>query len=138
MYGKLSKFNFWQETVSFLGQEGVYVDPAKIKAITKWLSPTNVKEIQSFLSLCGYYRKFIVGFSKTVLPLTKLTHKGVKFEWSLECEDSFKLLIQKLTTAPVLIISTSEHNFVIYSDASLQGLGCVLMQTDSVFAHRSR
>ena len=97
-----------------------------------------MKEVRSFLGLCGYYRRFVAGFSKIALPLTKLTRKGVKFVWSEECEESFKTLIQKLTTAPILIIPTTEHNFVIYSDASLQGLGCVLMQTDRVVAYGSR
>lgn len=69
------------------------------------------------------------------LPLTKLTQKGVKFVWSLECEAS---LIQKLTTFPILVIPNNEDIFEIYNDASLQGLGCVLMQTDRVVAYGSR
>lgn len=111
LYAKLSKCDFWLEIVSFHGHvisnEGVFVDHAKIKAITKWIRPTKVKEIQSFIFLCGDYRRFVARFSKTTLPLTKLTCKGVKFEWSLECEDSFKLLIHKQTTAPILINPTN-------------------------------
>lgn len=120
-----------------ISKDGVEVYPAKIEAVTKWISPTSVKEIRSYIGLCGYYRRFIAGFSKTALPLTKLTRKGVKFEWIEECEANFKALVHKITTAPILIIPTNGHNFVIYSDASLQGLGCVLLQADRVVAYGS-
>ena len=58
--------------------EGVSVDPQKIEAIVNWKPPTNMTEIQSFLGLVGYYRKFVEGFSKLAAPLTKLTRKEKK------------------------------------------------------------
>ena len=62
------------------------------------------------------------------LPLTKLTKKDVKFEWDDDCERSFQQLKYCLTHAPVLTLLDDDGNFEIYSDASLNGLGCVLMQ----------
>ncbi|CAL9019528.1 unnamed protein product, partial [Prunus brigantina] len=91
-----------------------------------------------FLGLAGYYRRFVEGFSVIAAPLTRLTKKGVKFEWSDECEKSFTELKTRLTTAPVLTLPDDSGNFVIYSDASQQGLGCVLMQHGKVIAYASR
>ena len=95
-------------------------------------------EIRSFLGLAGYYRRFVEGFSSIAAPLTRLTRKDVAFEWTEECEQSFQELKKRLTTAPVLALPDNAGNFVIYSDASLRGLGCVLMQHDRVIAYASR
>ena len=69
--------------------EGIQVDPSKVAAVQEWKRPTNVGEIQSFLGLAGYYRRFVEGFSKIALPLTQLLRKENKFIWSEECEKSF-------------------------------------------------
>ena len=83
---------------------------------------------KKFLGLAGYYRRFVEGFSKIAAPLTALTRKGKKFEWTQKCEENFQELKKKLTSAPVLIIPDVDvGNFVIYSDASKNGLGAVLM-----------
>ncbi|RVW12093.1 Retrovirus-related Pol polyprotein from transposon 17.6 [Vitis vinifera] len=82
--------------------------------------------------------RFIEGFSKIALPLTKLTQKGVKFEWSDDCECSFQELKNRLVSAPILTIPSGSGGFVVYSDASHQGLGCVLMQHGRVVAYASR
>ena len=103
------------------------VDPNKIKAVVNWDRPTNVSEARSFLGLVGYYKRFVEGFSHIAAPLAQLTRKNVKFEQKEECEKSFQELNQGLVTAPVLTISSSKASFVIYSDASHKGLGCVLM-----------
>jgi hypothetical protein len=89
--------------------------------------PTNVSEVRSFLGLAGYYRRFVEGFSCIATPLTRLTRKNAKFEWTNECERSFQELKERLVSAPVLTIPSSSSGFVIYSDASHKGLGCVLM-----------
>ena len=93
----------------------------------KWERPTNATETRSFLGLAGYYQRFIKGFSQISIPLTKLTRKGVPFVWDAKCEDSFRLLKEKLTTAPVLVIPDPTKNFQVYCDACKQGLECVLM-----------
>nr|GFB14008.1 retrotransposon protein, putative, Ty3-gypsy subclass [Tanacetum cinerariifolium] len=80
------------------------MDPAKVEAITKWPRPTSVTEVRSFLGLAGYYRRFVEGFSRLALPLTKLIRKGEKFVWNEEREKIFEELKQRLVSAPVLII----------------------------------
>ncbi|KAL5551509.1 hypothetical protein UlMin_001685 [Ulmus minor] len=86
LYAKFSKCDFWLNKVHFLGhvvsKEGVSVDPAKVEAISMWSTPTNVTEIRSFLGLASYYRRFIEEFSKIAAPLTTLTRKGKKYEWT--------------------------------------------------------
>ena len=93
LYAKLKKCKFWLDSVAFLGhvitKEGISVDPKKVEAIVEWNRPTTVKEIRSFLGLAGYYRRFVEGFSRIAGPLTRLTQKGVKFEWNEKCEHSF-------------------------------------------------
>ena len=142
LYAKLSKCQFWLDRVAFLGHvisaEGVSVDPQKIEAVVNWKPPKNVSEVRSFLGLAGYYRKFVEGFSKIVAPLTKLTRKDVKYDWVDACQKSFDELKGRLTSAPVLALPNGRDGFVVYSDASRQGLGCVLMQNDRVIAYASR
>ncbi|XP_073033126.1 uncharacterized mitochondrial protein AtMg00860-like [Primulina eburnea] len=132
LYAKFKKCEFWLKSVTFLGyiisKEGVSVDPKKVEAITGWPRPNTVTEIRSFLGLAGYYRKFVEGFSSIATPLTKLTQKNSKFNWSEECEKSFQTLKEKLASTPVLVLPTEDKSFTIYSDASKEGLGCVLMQ----------
>nr|GFB94645.1 hypothetical protein [Tanacetum cinerariifolium] len=114
------------------------MDPAKVEAITKWPRPTSVIEVRSFLGLAGYYRRFVEGFSRFALPLTKLIRKGEKFVWNEEREKSFEELKQHLVSAPVLTLPFGSGGFQIYSDASKKGLGCVLMQHGKVIAYASR
>ncbi|KAL0534293.1 hypothetical protein IC582_028582 [Cucumis melo] len=131
LYAKFSKFEFWLKQVFFLGhvvsKAGVSVDPAKIEVVTSWPRPSTVSEVRSFLGLAGYYRRFVENFSRIATPLTQLTRKGAPFVWSKACEDSFQNLKQKLVTASVLTVPDGSGSFVIYSDASKKGLGCVLM-----------
>ena len=142
LYAKLSKCEFWLSEVSFLGhvisKNGIAVDPTKVEAVSQWEAPKNASEIRSFLGLAGYYRKFIEGFSKLALPLTKLTRKGQMFVWDVECEKGFQELKRRLTSAPILILPNPTKSFVVYCDASLMGLGGVLMQDKQVVAYASR
>jgi hypothetical protein len=142
LYAKFSKCEFWLERVAFVGHiltaEGVAVDPEKVEAVSNWQRPTNVSEIRSFLGLAGYYRRFIEGFSKIARPMTELLKKEKKFAWMENCERSFQELKQRLTTAPVLTLPDIHRDFVVYCDASRQGLGCVLMQDGKVVAYASR
>ena len=142
MYAKLSKCEFWLNEVSFLGhivsKEGIRVDPKKIEVVVEWKPPRNVTEIRSFLGLAGYYRRFVKGFFMITAPMTRLVQKNVKFEWSEKCQRSFEKLKAFLTEAPVLTQPTCGKEYVIFSDASLNGLGCVLMQEGKVVAYASR
>nr|GFC13811.1 DNA/RNA polymerases superfamily protein [Tanacetum cinerariifolium] len=107
------------DNVAFLGHivsaEGITMDPAKVEAITKWPRPTSVTEVRSFLGLAGYYRRFVEGFSRLALPLTKLMRKGEKFVWNEEREKSFEELKQSLVYAPVLTLLSGSGGFQIYS-----------------------
>ena len=136
MYAKLSKCQFWLDRVAFLGHvisvEGVSVDPQKIEAVVKWKPPRNVSEVKSFLGLAGNYRKPVEGCSKIAASLTKLTRKDVKYDWVDTCQKSFDELKGRLTSDSVLALPNGRDGFVVYSDASRQGLGCVLMQNDKV------
>ena len=114
------------------------MDPQNIEAIVNWKPPTNVSEVRSFLGLAGYYRKFVEGFLKIATPLTNLLKKDQKFESFDTCQHSFEELRQRLTTAPVLVLPSGKDDYVVYNDASRQGLGCVLMQDGRVIACASR
>ena len=142
LYAKFSKCEFWLRQVGFLGhvltQDGIAVDPEKVKAVLDWKSPASVTDIRSFLGMAGYYRRFIEGFSTIAKPMTQLLKKDKKFEWTEACEKSFQELKRKLTTAPVLIVPDIHKNFEVYCDASRKGLGCVLMQEGKVVAYASR
>ncbi|GJT41058.1 putative reverse transcriptase domain-containing protein [Tanacetum coccineum] len=120
--------------VQFLGHvidyRGIHVDPAKIESIKDWASPKTPTEIRQFLGLAGYYRRFIEGFSKIAKSMTKLTQKGVKFDWGDKQEAAFQLLKQKLCSAPILALPEGSEDFIAYCDASKKGLGVVLMQRE--------
>ncbi|GJW46764.1 putative reverse transcriptase domain-containing protein [Tanacetum coccineum] len=121
-----------------IDSEGIHVDPAKIESIKDWASPKTPTEICEFLGLAGYYRRFIEGFSKIAKPMTKLTQKNVKFDWTEKAEAAFQLLKKKLCSAPILTLPKGIENFVVYYDASCKGLGPVLMQKEKVIAYASR
>ncbi|GJT78430.1 putative reverse transcriptase domain-containing protein [Tanacetum coccineum] len=142
LYAKFSKCEFWIPRVQFLGHvidcQGIHVDPAKIESIKDWASPKTPTEIRQFLGLAGYYRRFIEGFSKIAKTMTKLTQKGVKFDWGDKQEAAFQLLKQKLCSAPILALPDGSEDFIAYCDASKKGLGAVLMQREKVISYASR
>jgi hypothetical protein len=122
LYAKFSKCEFWLTEVTFLGHVisagGISVDPSKIKDVLNWMPPTNASEIRSFLGLVGYYRRFIKDFSKIDNAMTRLLEKNKDFDWTEECQVSFKELKKRLTSAPVLILPDITKKFDIYCDAS--------------------
>ncbi|GKD81052.1 putative reverse transcriptase domain-containing protein [Tanacetum coccineum] len=142
LYAKFSKCDFWITIVQFLGHvidsKGIHVDPAKIEAIKNWASPTTPTKVRQFLGLAGYYRRFIKGFSKIAKSLTELTHKNKKYIWGENQESAFQLLKQKLCEAPILALPEGNDDFVVYYNASHQGLGAVLMQREKVIAYASQ
>ncbi|XP_073121524.1 uncharacterized protein [Henckelia pumila] len=141
LLSKFGKCEFWLERVAFLGhiifESGVEVDPFKVQAVKEWSAPRNASKICSFLGLAGYYRKFINEFSSIVVPLTELTKKNAKFVWSPKCQESFDVLKEALTSAPVLAMPSGHSDFVVYTNDSKLGLGSVLMQRDRVIAYAS-
>nr|GEY17101.1 putative reverse transcriptase domain-containing protein [Tanacetum cinerariifolium] len=117
---------------------GIHMDLAKIESIKDWASPKTPTEIRQFLGLAGYYRRYIEGFSKIAKSMMKLTQKGIKFDWGEKEENAFKLIKQKLCSAPILALPEGSEDFVVYCDASHKGLGAVLMQSEKVIAYASR
>ncbi|GKA07610.1 putative reverse transcriptase domain-containing protein [Tanacetum coccineum] len=107
LYAKFSECEFWLQEVHFLGhvvnQNGIHVDPS-------------------------YYRRFIVNFPKIAKPLTSLTQENKTYEWGVKQEEAFQTLKNNLCDAPILSLLDRVEDFVVYCDASNQGLGCVLMQ----------
>ncbi len=95
-------------------------------------------EIKSFLGLAGYYRRFVLDFSKIITLMSSLTQKNKKFEWNDQYEESFQKLKEYLITAPVLHLPSGNEDFIIYYDASRVSLGCVLMQNGRVITYASR
>jgi hypothetical protein len=118
-----------------LSAKGVVIEPSKIEAVSKWQSPKAVIEICGFLGLAGYYRWFIENFSKIAKPMTELLKRNTPYVWSDKCEASFQELKTCLTTTPVLTLPDASKDFVVYCDASRQGIGCVLMQGGKVIAY---
>jgi hypothetical protein len=139
LYAKLSKCEFWISEVIFLGhiinQEGLVVDPKKVKAILDWKAPKDVRGIKSFIGMADYYRRFIKGFSKIARPMTTLLAKKVEFKSTPACQKSFETLKEKLTTTPILILPDVHKPFSVYCDASYTGLGYVLMKEGRVVAY---
>ncbi|WZZ15542.1 hypothetical protein YC2023_108631 [Brassica napus] len=132
LFAKLSKCCFWQKSIGFLGHivsdQGVSVDSEKIRAIKDWPRPRSATEVRSFLGLAAYYRKFLKGIASLAQPMTRLTGKDIKFIWSDECTRCFSALKDTLTRVPILVLLEEDQPHVVYTDASITRLGCVLAQ----------
>jgi hypothetical protein len=141
LYVKFSKCEFWINEVSFLGHvislEGINVDLGKVRDVLDWKPPTSITQVCSFLGLAGYYRRFILNFSKISKPITKLLKKDNKYMWSKDCDEVFNTLKKLLTTSPLLAESDIAKPFDVYCDASGTGLECVLMQEGRVILYSS-
>jgi hypothetical protein len=131
LYAKFSKCEFWIKEVPFLDHvvspKGITVDPGKVKEVLEWMPPMTMSEVRSFLGLAGYYRWFILNFSKIAKPITELLKKGNKYVWSEACDEAFKHLRKLLTTSPVLAQPDTTKSFDVYCNAYGIGLGGVLM-----------
>ena len=132
LYGKMSKCAFFMEAVEFLGHiistTGVATDPAKVTTIKEWPIPKNVKDVQSFLGLCNYYRRFVPNYSTIATPLTDLTRKDLPFQWTTLAQEAFDNLKKQLSDTPVLCIPDPDKPFVVTTDASDFAMGAVLSQ----------
>ncbi|GKA54612.1 putative reverse transcriptase domain-containing protein [Tanacetum coccineum] len=100
--------------------------------------PKTPTDIRQFLGLAGYYRRFIEGFSKIAKSMTRLTQKGIRFDWGEKEENAFQLIKQKLCSALILALLEGSEDFMVYCNASHKGLGAVLMQREKVIAYASR
>jgi transposase InsO family protein len=110
---------------------GIGTAEGTVKAVKEFPRPGSRKEVQRFLGLCVYYRRFVKDFSKIAKPLYHLTKDDTKFKWDEDCEATFEALKVKLTSAPTLAHPDYDKPFLLYTDASNLGLGAVLAQNDS-------
>ena len=127
---KLEKCEFFIREINYLGHQinsnGINcVQNDKLKYASK---PTCIKELQSFLGLANFYRKFIANFAKIAQPLYNLLKKDVPFNWDKSCQNSFESLKLTLTSDVVLAHPDCEQPFHIFTDASNIAIGAVLMQ----------
>ena len=127
-----NKCEFLRKEVMYLGhvitEDGIRPVPTKLRAVRDFPVSKKVKDIQSFIGLAGYYRKFIPDFSKIAKPLTILTKKSESFVWGAEQQNAFQMLKEKLTTAPVLNYPDFQREFLVTTDASDYAIGAVLSQ----------
>ena len=133
---KLKKCSFYKDNVKYLGydltKEGFKPQKDKLTAISNFPRPTSADAVRSFLGMAGYYRIYIHNFSSIARPLTDMLKKDAKFLWTKECENSFNLLKDKLTSAPLLAYPDYSREFVVETDASGVGIGAILSQKDPV------
>ena len=125
-----------------ISAKGVSTDPAKVEAVQQWPVPSKVTDVRSFLGLASYYWRFIQNFAEIAAPLHRLTAKTTeKFKWSPDCDLAFRVLKEKLVSAPVLAFPCFDQEFVVDCDASDYGLGAVISQQqdgDEKVAYASR
>lgn len=132
LVAKLKKCEFFKNEVHYLGHilcEGkLKPDPEKISAMKDWPTPKCRRDIQVFIGLLNYYRRFIKGFAQIALPLTKLMGSEIEFIWEAEQEKAFEDLKECMLKAPILHLPDSESPFRIECDASGFAIGAVLLQ----------
>jgi len=108
LFLKPKKCKFEKTEVDYLGviisQNSVKMDPVKVAGVTEWPTPSNRKEVQSFLGFTNFYRRFIQGFSHLAHPLFDLTRKITEWRWGAEEQSAFGSLKEQITTAPILAL----------------------------------
>ncbi|KAJ9509154.1 hypothetical protein QJQ45_001643 [Haematococcus lacustris] len=146
LYAKMSKCEFMQLTLRFLGHVisagAISVDPDKVRAIVDWPVPSSLTQLQSFLGAANFVRKFVHNFSAISAPLTDLCGKlSATFPWH-SWPDHERLAFYELKAAvanvPMLRLLDHTQPFQVYCDASLQGVGAVLMQDGYPLAYLSK
>ena len=129
---KRSKCDFMKTQIQYLGHlissDGIQPLPEKLESIKNMPAPQSTKEVKQFLSLAGYYHKFVPQFSDLSRPLTRLTRKDILFEWTKECQACFILLKEALCTHPILQYPDLDRPYVLFTDASKYGWAGVLTQ----------
>jgi hypothetical protein len=126
------KCKFEKTKIEYLGFiiscNKVEMDPVKIAGVADWPTPSNIKEVQSFISFLNFYRHFIPGFSHHARALSDLTMKDIRFIWGLPQEDSFMKLKELVTLAPILALPNNDLPFRLEADGSSITTSAVLAQ----------
>ena len=139
------KCEFFMRCINFLGHvisaQGIATQPSKIDAIRNMKTPTNEKELRSFLGLTGYYRKYCDHYAVIAAPLYALLQKrkpGETFAslWGSRQDKALELLKQRLTSPPILAFPDINKDFRLFTDASMDGIGNVLTQMDDAGEER--
>jgi hypothetical protein len=121
LQANIKKNEFSVTRTKFLGYiisiNGIAVDPDKMSAITSWKRPTKVKELQSFLGFCNFYRLFIENYSRVAKPLHRLT-AAIEWEWIQEHQQAFTKLKEALISTPVLVYFDETKATKLETDAS--------------------
>ena len=129
---KPKKCRLCQQRVAFLGHmvsvEGIATDPSKTDAVSKWPTPLSKKEVQLFVELANYYRRFVRIFVSTSKPLHRLMEKNVPFNWTMHCQNAFDELHKCLVSTSVLAYPDKNKRFILDTDVSDTGIGAVLSQ----------
>jgi hypothetical protein len=141
------KCYFCKRKLAFLGHvisaDGIQPDPGKVDKVKNFPIPTNTTELRGFIGLASYYRRFIQDFATVAEPMNRLLRKDIPYIWNEDCDLAFNQLKERLITSPILIYPDFSKEFLLYTDASYQGLGAVLAQLDDeghehVIAYASR
>jgi hypothetical protein len=147
-FANKKKCYFARTSIKYLGHvvsgDGISVDPDKTAAVRNWPVPQNLQQLQSFLGLANYFRRFIQGYSSMVSPLTNLlggAHKTFDFtNWPADgaALAAFNMVKAALTEPPVLALYNPNAQCEVRADASVNGTGAVLLQQDRPLAFMSK
>jgi len=131
LYLKPEKCEFEKTRIEYLGliisKGKAEMDPVKVEAVSEWPTPTNKKEVQSFLGFTNFYQHFICDFSHHGRPLFDLTGSA-EWHWGKEQEDAFQKLKDAITSRPVLIFPDENRPFQVEADSSDVATGAILSQ----------
>src|SRR6202021_2366523 len=134
LFARPDKCHFSVDSVAYLGfilsREGLKMDPSKVQTIMDWPEPRKVKDIQSFLGFANFYRRFIADYSRIVVPLTRLTRKGVPWTFTESARASFNALKSAFTSAPILASWAPDRPLIVETNASDYALGAILSIID--------
>jgi chemotaxis protein CheY-P-specific phosphatase CheC len=139
LFVKLEKCQFHVQKISFLGfiisPDGISMDPERVSTIADWPAPQSVLEVQIFLGFANFYRRFIDGYSRTVLPITSLLRKGQRFEWTQEAQKAFDELKSLFTTAPILRHFDPNLPITLHVDSSGFAISGIISQPHEGHLH---
>jgi hypothetical protein len=129
---KAAKCKLMEKQIKFLGrlidEEGIRPDPASVSKVLNWGTPDSRERVEHFIGFANYYREYIQDFAHLASPLNKLKGKNVEFVWDEAADNAYRVLVQKLTTAPILALPVDDQPYVLDTDASVVAISGILQQ----------